>query len=491
MRRSFLPALALLGVGLLCAGMAQAQVAPTAKSIVMEAPDVFGFKEAAMAPLPPLLEMLDATLKTDDKTGALTITRQDKAFTCTIDHTAAQANGKAVTLGLAPFKSGNLCFVPLAPLTQALGGACVVDTAKNTAVLTLPGAKPLTLPYMKMETTDEQQQMKPMTVKEYRDSEDQLFVMNADGSDVRRLTYNVYGTRLPSFSSDGSKWAYLRAPIIFPLGSVYIRSATNPLSTCVCAADMVGGSSICQDTVISPDGKTVYYSQAQETANGEGTCDVYCKPFAGGAMRKLAMGISPTLSPDGHTIAFSGIDMAKKETLITLMDTDGQKKRVIGEGDVASFSPDGQQLLFYRSYQKGEDPPQFVVTCKLAAEAKDIAVVEPGVKERTTDERNATFTPDSQHIICARKGQGVWIMKTDRTDAKQLTKEDDSYPVCMPDGATMLFIRKGHLFRMKSDGSEVTPLVPTLDVHEAKPSPDGKLIYFLVQPQALLGDLGE
>jgi len=482
MRSAFLLAL-LCGLAALCLWRAGVAEPLTAKNIPAEAPTVCGFAQGEMAPLQPLVELLGATMTKD--AGVITVTRQGKTCILTVGKTEAQDNGQAVTLPAPPLAVGESLFVPLQPLAKALGLTCMVNKASGVVNLKYETGT-LVLPYESMVTADGGK-TKPLAASDYRDCEEQLFVMNADGSEVHRLTYRVFGVRLPDFSADGQKWAYLRSPLFFPLGSVFAREAGSPISTCLRMSDSAGGVHFCQDAAISPDGATVLYSEASqvpEGAEGDPSCNIFSIPFSGGTPKKLVQGISPSFSPDGHTVVFSGFDMAKKESVVTLMDPDGKNQRVIGQGDMAQFSPDGTYLLFYRSYVKGEDPQQCITTCKLAAKMRDVKVYEAPKDQRDTDELDAVFTPDSQHILFVRKDKGLWMMNPDRGKPRQLTTgTTDHNPTCLPDGKHVLFLRDNHLYQMTINGTDITPLLANLDIHAAKPSPDGKLIFFLVQPQ--------
>jgi len=481
LRTRVLLTLSLCMPALLCAVAGWTQAA----RISVEVPDALSYTQGNMVALQPMLELSGATMS-KGANGIVTVTRQGKTFAFQPGKTAAKANGTAVALPMAPVAAGEVILVPVGALVQALGGTCTLDKAKKVVKVAMSGMAPLALPTQEMVTTDENGKSKPLAPKDFRDSSDQLYVMNADGSSIHRLTYGTANVTLPAFSKDGSKWAYMRNPSFMPLGDVFVRSADSPVSTCVRTSDMAKGSRVCISASLSPDGATAYFSEMPMT--GDGLPSVCCCPFTGGTAKTIATGIFPAISPDGHTIAFVGADATKEHPQIMLMDADGTHQRLVkpGQANGMQFSADGSLLIFTMPYSEKDDAPQFIIICRPAAEAKEIKCIEAPADQRTDGESSPSIAPDSQRLVFLVKDKGIWSMKPDRSERKQISTQKATSVVCEPDGAHCLYTTDAGLFRMKLDGSEVTPLAKGIDVKSAEPSPDGKLIYFLVQPQALM-----
>lgn len=463
----------LLAIG--CAALA----APGAARVAVEVPDVFVFKSTGMVPLPPMLELYGATLTT--KGAAITVSRAGKSFSFTLDKPAAQANGTAVKLDLAPFKTGEVIFVPLRPLVAALGGT--VKAEGNGLRVTI-GAASYQLPVQKM-TREDAEGTVAVLPNEYRDINAQLFVMNPDGTSLRRLTYTVMGNSLPTFTADGSKWVNIRNYVFFPFGNVYSRSFSNGQVTRLYTGDMEGMTRMCISAVPMPDGSAVLYSEIAQVGNDQELW-IYSVPFKGGKAKKMFEGLFPEISPDGKTMAYCAPDEEKEKSLIALLNLATKEKILLGYGQYPSFSPDGNMLLFKRPFDEGKQTKGVFITCQLDAAAKH--VLSPMPENPLKDEESASFSPDGQRIVFKRDGEGLFSMKPDRSDERQLTtNKHDATPVFSPDGTYIYFTRDGKVCRMKADGSDITPQTKEINAHELRFSPDGTLLFLTCQPQALFG----
>ena len=468
-----------LGVALLA--LSPAGALPAANAIPVETPDVLGFTEAGMVALPPMLELLGAKSETNAKTGAITVTRAGKSFAFTLAKTAATANRKAVKLAMAPSKIGEVIYLPVHSLVEALGGACTLKG--DTMQVTLPGlASPLALPFVKVLDYTEDTPT-PLAIDDCRDCWNQLYVMNADGSDARRLTYTFLGNALPAFSADGSKWVITRPYIFLPFGHIVTRTAAGAQNAVLRQTDLVNASVVYMQGAVSPDGSTVYYVEIKPLAEEVQICRM---PFAGGTAEALVEGISPSLSPDGKTIAYTGSNGGEVAEFVMLMDADGKNPRALGKGSDPIFSPDGRAVAFYRTYAAEEEAPAVLATCLLGE--GEPTIHEAPEAERAHAEETPVFTRDGKQIIFAREGQGIFATSLDRKKTVRLTDdESDTCPVPAPDGKQIYFLRGNDLYRMPFPGEDTTPVPVIRDrsITRFTFSPDGKLIFFLVQPQPL------
>lgn len=71
---------------------------------------------------------------------------------------------------------------------------------------------------------------------------------------------------------------------------------------------------------------------------------------------------SPEYSPDGKFIAYgrNRLDQTLYDTHIIVCRADGKEPRDLGPGGMATFSPDGKQLVFH-TYEKENEPPHIVI----------------------------------------------------------------------------------------------------------------------------------
>jgi TolB protein len=134
-------------------------------------------------------------------------------------------------------------------------------------------------------------------IYKYQSSE-QICIMNSDGSDYHRLT-----------TDDGYRHYY---------------------------------------PSLSPDGKSVAYSQYRE----DNVYEIWELDIASGMAKQLTdrLGVlnSPEISPDGKSILFMRWTVASDEYQVWMMDRDGGNPRRVfkGVGWDPTWSPDGKEILF-------------------------------------------------------------------------------------------------------------------------------------------------
>jgi Tol biopolymer transport system component len=172
----------------------------------------------------------------------------------------------------------------------------------------------------------------------------QLYVMNADGSGLRRLTRNTVGTYRLVWSPDG-RTIYFGRYLVSTDGSGARRLPYIPLSV-----------------VWSPDGRRIAFvgNRSGNRLPGQlGPCckansDIYVMNADGSGSRRLthsaAYDVEPAWSPDGRKIAFQSTKRIGGNREIYVMNADGSGKRNLTRHparDVRpSWSPDGRRIAF-------------------------------------------------------------------------------------------------------------------------------------------------
>jgi Tol biopolymer transport system component len=169
-----------------------------------------------------------------------------------------------------------------------------------------------------------------------------LYVVNADGSGLRRLTFNPKGTYHYQlvWSPDG-RTIYVGRYLVSTDGSGARRLPYIPLRA-----------------VWSPDGRRIAFTRARGRT-GPGPCcsasatDIYVMNADGSGTRKLTHNnarfyAEPAWSPDGRKIAFRSTRNGNRD--IYVMNADGSGKRNLTRNpakDVRpSWSPDGRRIAF-------------------------------------------------------------------------------------------------------------------------------------------------
>lgn len=163
-----------------------------------------------------------------------------------------------------------------------------------------------------------------------------IFVMNADGSHVTKLTKDASGVNDPTWSPDGSQIAYSAGKII---GSVHVMNADGSHVRRIATGTQPAWS---------PDGKSLLIS------TGFGG-DIGRVPATGGRITIEVKGsqdgaVNPAWSPDGTRFAYS-LENGRYRYVLYTADANGANRSALatgGENLQPAWSPDGKLLAFSR-----------------------------------------------------------------------------------------------------------------------------------------------
>jgi dipeptidyl aminopeptidase/acylaminoacyl peptidase len=176
---------------------------------------------------------------------------------------------------------------------------------------------------------------------------DDVYVANADGSDVVRLTYER-GARLPAWSPDNSRIAYASQQ---PDGGSQIFAMNADGSD---PNQLTSGPAFNMRPAWSPDGASIAFESVFDRNS-----DVYVMSADGSDPHRLTNDLAwdgdPVWSPDGDHIVFAS---DRDPSGIYMMNADGSDVRLIEpDDDVANlniaWSPDGRYLAFSSSRGPG------------------------------------------------------------------------------------------------------------------------------------------
>lgn len=250
-----------------------------------------------------------------------------------------------------------------------------------------------------------------------RTGNNEIFVMNPDGSNLTQVTINQSDDRVPSWSPDGKSIAFQSytsngwkiVVLDYPGGS-YTQLGDKP----------------CNDFAPSwsPNGKKIaFYSDC------DGNREIYTMNKDGSDRKQLTFTTKtynwfPTWSPDGSLITFSSNRSGKYQVYV--MNADGSSVKALRNGCISSYSPDGLLIVFTTYCQDLGD-----IHIMNADGSNERIITE--IDENT----NPVFSPDGKMILFQSAISGnndIWIMNIDGSNMKQLTHHSgrDAAPVWRP-----------------------------------------------------------
>lgn len=347
----------------------------------------------------------------------------------------------------------------------------------------------------------------------------EICVMNADGSNLLRLTNHSPNDSNPSWSPDGTRIAFasMRNCKMGSAMQVMNADGSNPMQLTECqnfdgsswspdgkrivfASDRDGNYELYsinadpshqtnltrhpaedREPVWSRDGKKIAF-----VSNRDGQDSLFVMDAGGGQQRKLVNNVGSRLSwsPDGKRIAFGAAWDGKVG--IYIANADGGSITPLTRGQANEnhpvWSPDGQRILYVASH---DDLSQLYVMNADGSGATRIS-------HSAEHEWQHDWSPDGRQIIFTRSRrrgvqQDIWMMNADGGNPRLIAaapgNDEFLYPRFSPDGRRIAYHRRvasplqADVWVMNADGSEQTRLTHLSGGWPAW-SPEGRRIAF-------------
>ena len=264
-----------------------------------------------------------------------------------------------------------------------------------------------------------------------RDGNSEIYMMDADGSNQRRLTNHPDRDFSPSWSPDGKRIAFvsnrdghanIRGWLTY---EIYVMDANGENQQ-----NLTNDPSNDRSPSWSPDGKRIVFSSDRDN-DRDHNIEIYMMDADGDNQERLTNNLTedqyPSWSPDGKRIAFSARRDGHFENElgityeIYVMDVDGGNEQRFTENRnndwSPSWSPDGKRIAF-KADRKGD-----VVNW-------DIYVIDAngGNEQRLTENRvydsSPSWSPDGKRIAFMsnrNENTEIYVMDADGGNPQNLT----------------------------------------------------------------------
>jgi Tol biopolymer transport system component len=260
----------------------------------------------------------------------------------------------------------------------------------------------------------------------HRDGNDEIYVMQPDGSGQTRLTNDPLRDEGPAWSPDGTKIAFRRE------GDIYVMNADGSGQT-----DITNNPDFDASPAWSPDGTTIALTKTHD-----GNEDVYVVKADGTALTRLTTegepDRDPAWSPDGTKIAFISLrddpgDEFFKDDLF-VMNADGTNQTNLTNSTALeaapAWSPDGTKIAYWREASHTDLPEIFVMNPDGSGQTN--------LTNNTTHDYEPAWSPDGTRLafFAAQGGSyEIWTMNPDGSSPSMLTNTpgaDNTSPAWQP-----------------------------------------------------------
>ena len=246
-----------------------------------------------------------------------------------------------------------------------------------------------------------------------RDGNDELYMMDYDGHNQTRVTFNKKQDYMPAWSADGKKIAY--TSYRNNRAGLYIL---NPFEGEI--EEVVSKGTSFAPT-FSPDGKKLAFCSTLE----EGNPEIYVATSEGKKIKRLtfnkAIDTAPSWSPTSREIAFTSDRGGTPQ--IYIMDAEGSNVRRISFGgsyhDAAAWSPAGDRICYVSRVDNIFDI--YVMNLR----------TEQVVKLTESNARNESpsWSPDGRHLVFSSNLTGtiqLYTIDYDGSNLRRLTSKGES-----------------------------------------------------------------
>jgi len=245
-----------------------------------------------------------------------------------------------------------------------------------------------------------------------RDGNDEIYIMDYDGANQTRITFNKVKDYMPAWSADQRSIAFTS----YRRGSadLFIRNIYDGKET------LVAGKGTNYAPAFSPDGKKLAFCS---TMSEDGNAEIYVLDLETMKTKRLtynsAIDTAPSWSPTGREIAFTSDRTGQGAPQIYIMDAEGSNVRKVSFGgnyhDAPAWSPTGDRIAYVSRVENVFD--LYILNLRTNQISK--------LTESNARNESPSWSPDGRHVVFTSNMSGSLQLYTIDYDGANLRRLTD------------------------------------------------------------------